>query len=330
VLAYYPPSTKRDGKFHRIQVKVTRPGLTVRSRRGYAAPKGNPAKTPRTGGMTPELFETLNSPIPVSGLTMRAFAAPFKGASPNASVLIGLEIAGRDVSLEPNNKVEISYMAIDAKQKVWGARTDSLTLNLRPESKARIAQSGFRILNRIDVPAGRYQLRIAARDSSKTTVGSIIYDLDVPDFYKQPVGVSGLTLTSLAGASMMTARPDDQLKQVLPAPPVALRTFPQNDEIALFAEVYDNSGKAPHKLDITTTVLSDEGKELFKNQETRDSSELQGAKGGFGYTARVPLNDIPPGMYVLHVEGRSRLGSGAAAGRDVQFRVVPAVRPPAQ
>ena len=35
VLAYYPPSDKRDGKFHRIEVKVNRPGSTVRSRRGY-------------------------------------------------------------------------------------------------------------------------------------------------------------------------------------------------------------------------------------------------------------------------------------------------------
>ena len=54
--------------------------------------------------------------------------------------------------------------------------------------------------------------------------------------------MSGLVLTSLGGASMPTARPDEQLKQVLPAPPVAARAFPQNDEIALFAEVYDNAG----------------------------------------------------------------------------------------
>ena len=41
VLAYYPPSTKRDGKFHRISVRVPgRQGLTVRNRRGYAAPRG--------------------------------------------------------------------------------------------------------------------------------------------------------------------------------------------------------------------------------------------------------------------------------------------------
>jgi len=180
----------------------------------------------------------------------------------------------------------------------------------------------------MDLPPGRYQLRIAARDSMKATLGTIIYDLDVPDFYKESIGLSGLTLTSLGGASMLTARPDDQLKEVLPAPPVAARTFAQNDELALFAEIYDNSGNAPHKVDIVTSVLTDEGRVLFKNEEVRDSSELQGAKGGFGYTARVPLSDIPPGSYVLNVEARSRLGQNTTVTRQVQFTIVSAERGP--
>jgi VWFA-related protein len=322
VLAYYPPTNKRDGKFHRIEVKVNRPGLRVRARRGYALPKGNPPKPAAAGGMTAELREAVNSPIPVSGLTMRVFAAPFKGAAPNASVLVGIELLGRDLTLETNNKVEISYVAIDSKQKTWGLRTDSLTMNLRPETKTRVEQTGFRVLNRMELPAGRYQVRVAARDAAKTNIGSIIYDLEVPDFYKDPFGISGLTLTSMSGAAMVTAKVDDQLKTVLPAPPIGQRAFPQNDEIALFAEVYDNAGKTPHKVDIVTTVTTDTGTVLFKNEEARDSSELQGAKGGYGYTTRVPLSDIPPGTYVLKVEGRSRLGDNQVAGREVQFTVV--------
>jgi VWFA-related protein len=326
VLAYYPPSTKRDGKFHKIDVKVNRPGLRVRSRRGYASPKGNPPKPASAGGMTAELREAINSPIPVSGLTLRVFAAPFKGAAPNASVLLGVELLGRDLSLATNNKVEISFLAIDAKQKVWGVRTDSLTMNLRPETKTRVEQTGFRVLNRMDLPAGRYQIRVAARDTEKTNIGSIIYDLDVPDFYKEPFGISGLTLTSLSGSAMVTAKADDQLKNALPAPPIGQRTFPQNDEIALFAEVYDNASGTPHKVDITTTVTTDEGTVMFKNEETRDSTELQGAKGGYGYTARIPLTELQPGTYVLKVEGRSRLGEGQVSAREVQFQVVPAAR----
>src|SRR4030095_11949531 len=40
VLGYYPPSNKRDGKFHKIEVQLKRPGLKVTARKGYAAPKG--------------------------------------------------------------------------------------------------------------------------------------------------------------------------------------------------------------------------------------------------------------------------------------------------
>jgi VWFA-related protein len=327
VLAYYPPSNKGDGKFHRIDVKVNRPGLTVRSRKGYALPKNKQApKQAKTGGMPPDIYEAMNSPLQVSGLTMRVFAAPFKGPQPNASVIVGVEMSGRDLSLEQNSKVEISFMAVDNKSKVFGARNDSLTLNLRPETKARVEQSGVRVLNRIELPPGRYQLRAAAKDSAKNALGSVIYDLEVPDFYKEQMSMSGVALTSLAGAAMMTARPDDQLKAVLPAPPVGLRTFPQNDELALFAEVYDNSGKTAHKVDIVTSVLTDEGKVVFKTDDVRDSSELSGAKGGFGYSTRVPLSEVPPGLYVLNVEARSRLGNNISATRQVQFRVVNAMR----
>jgi VWFA-related protein len=328
VLAYYPPSDKRDGKFHRIEVRVLdRPGLVVRSRRGYNAPRGKPAPVnTKTGGMPQDLFDAINSPLQVSGLTMRVFAAPFKGAQPNSSVLVGLELLGRDLSLETNSKVDISYMAIDAKAKVFGARTDSITMNLRPDTKSRVEQSGFRVLNRMELPPGRYQLRLAARDITKATIGSVIYDLDVPDFYKDKIAMSGLAITSLGGAAMMTARPDDVMKQVLPAPPVAARAFAQNDELAVFTEVYDNSGNAPHKVDITTSVLTDEGRVLYKNEESRDSSELQGAKGGYGYTSRVPLSEIVPGSYVLNVEARSRLGDSLSTKRQVQFTIVPATR----
>ena len=328
VLAYYPPTNKTDGKFHRIEVKVNRPGLTVRARRGYASPRGKQQtpKQTKTGGMPAEMFEALNSPLQVSGLTMRLFAAPFKGAQPNASVLVGIEMNGRDLSLGANSKVEVSFMAVDNKSKVFGARNDALTLNLRPESRARVEQTGVRVLNRVDLPPGRYQLRAAARDTEKNVLGSIVYDLEVPDFYKEPMSLSGITLTSLASGAMMTARPDEQLKTVLPAPPIGQRTFPQNDEIALFAEVYDNSGKAPHRVDIIASILTDEGKVIFKTEDERNSSELQGAKGGYGYTTRIPLSDVPPGSYVLNVEAKSRLGNDISARRQVQFQVIPASR----
>src|SRR3954465_12986184 len=81
VLAYYPPDA-RPGRFHKIDVRVTRSGLTVRARKGYVAPKKvEESKTTANSKSpsTPELREALDSPLPVSGLTMHVFAAPFKG-----------------------------------------------------------------------------------------------------------------------------------------------------------------------------------------------------------------------------------------------------------
>ena len=322
VLAYYPPDP-RPGRTHKIDVRLTRPGLTVRARKAYLTPKKvDPPKTTGNSPSTPELREALDSPLPVSGLTIHVFAAPFKGTAPNASVLFGVELRGRDMRVDPNSKILLSYIAIDANGKVKGGNTDSLTLtNLKPESKARIEQSGLRMLNRMDLPPGKYQLRVAAQDQSGGNVGAVQYDLEVPDYAKAPFSMSGLVLTSAAGSVFPTVKADEQLKPMMPGPPVALRAFPQNDEIALFTEVYDNAGATPHKVDIVTTVTTDEGKVLFKTEEMRDSTDLGGKRGGYGYASRVPLKDLALGSYVLKVEAKSRLGNTPPVARELQFTV---------
>ena len=324
VLAYYPPDP-RPGRAHKIDVRVTRPGLTVRARKAYLTPKKEKVeavKTTSNNPSTPELRDALDSPLPVAGLTMHVFAAPFKGVAPNASVLFGVEMRGRDMKVDPNTKILLSYIAIDANGKVRGGNTDALTLtNLQPGTKARIEQSGLRMLNRLDLPPGKYQLRVAAHEPGGGNVGSVQYDLDVPDFVKAPFAMSGLVLTSAASALFPTARADEQLKPMLPGPPVAIRSFPQNDEVVLFTEVYDNAGGTPHKVDITTTVTTFEGTVLFKTEEERDSADLGGKRGGYGYTTRIPMKDLALGSYVLKVEGKSRLKNVNPVARELQFTV---------
>jgi VWFA-related protein len=326
VLAYYPPDAK-PGRLHKIDVRMNRPGLTVRARRGYVTPKKTtPAAVNAKDVRTPEVREALDSPIPVSGLTMHVFASPFKGTAPNASVLLGVELRGRDLKLAPDDKIQLSYVAVDANGKIRGGNTDALTMsNLKPETKMRIEATGLRMLNRMELPPGRYQMRVAAHDSAGGTVGSVQVDLEVPDFAKVPFSISGVVMTSPFATQTPTVRPDEQLRSVLPAAPVALRAFPQNDEIALFAEVYDTAGATPHKVDITTTITTDEGKQLFKTNEERDSSDLGGKSGGYGFMTKIPLKDIAPGSYVLSVSARTRLGNATPVERQVRLTVTPPV-----
>ncbi len=322
VLAYYPASTKRDGKFHRIEVRTSRPGLRVRARRGYMAPRGSKPDLRMTGndGASPLVLEALNSPLPASGIGMRVFAAPFKGTAPAASVVLGIELRGRDLALKPNERVELSYVAVDASGRIRGGDTDYLTLALPPDTKARVEQNGLRILNRLELPPGRYQFRVAARNSSTGAIGAVSYDLEVPNFEQQTFSMSGLLLTSKTGTATLTARGDEQLMKLMPAPPVSLRTFPQDDDVVVFAEIYDRSGNAPHTVDIATTVRSVDGTLRLQYSDSRVSSEIQGSGGGYHHTARIPMGSLESGRYVLTIEARSRLGD--AASRHVPFEVI--------
>ena len=119
---------------------------------------------------------------------MHVFAAPFKGTAPNASVLLGVEMRGRDLQLAAERQ-GVDVVSGDGREgQGRGGNTDSVAMtNLRPETKARIEQSGMRMLNRIELPPGRYQIRVAAHDSAAETSGRFCYDLDVPDFHKSAV-----------------------------------------------------------------------------------------------------------------------------------------------
>ena len=131
VLAYYPPAAdSKPGKFHKIEVNVARPGVTIRARQGYATPNAKPAAAPANAGKatSPEIQNALESPLPLTGLTLHVFAAPFKGTPANASVFVLTEMSGRDLKLAPKSTVELSYRAVDAEGKIRGGDTQLVTL----------------------------------------------------------------------------------------------------------------------------------------------------------------------------------------------------------
>jgi hypothetical protein len=286
------------------------------------APRGKPAApaVAHNDGASAEVLEALNSPIPASGVGLRAFAVPFRSAARNASVVLGIELRGRDLPVQQGGRVELSYAAIDASSRTRGGDTEAFTVALPPDARSRVEQHGLQILNRLELPPGRYQFRIAARNVASGSVGALSYDLDVPDFHQLPLSMSGVLLTSMTGASGTTARGDPLLQKLMPAAPVSRRTFSRQEELLVFAEVYDQQGGLPHTVDIRSAVHALDGGELrFQNAEERSSQELQGESGTYPYRAQVPLAKLSAGRYVLTVEAVSRLGP--TASRQIPFEI---------
>ena len=328
LLGYYPSSDRRSGRFRKIEVRVKRPGLQVRSRSGYYEPRGRaPAQATRAAAsVAPAIADALASPIPTSGLPVKVFAAPFKGAAPNAAVAIAIEIDPRRLDFVEKDgtiteRLEVVYSALDVDGKVFPGSTHAVNLAMKPETFERVKARGFRVLSRMELPPGRYQLRVAAGNLTGK-VGSVLYDLDVPDFYKGALAMSGVALTARSAQEVVTIRPTDPLAGLLPGPPTAARDFAEGDVLALFTEFYENLPGAPaHALDFRAELRADGGRVVQSASDERSSSELNRGPGGYGFNAQLSLAGLEPGLYVLHVEGRSRQGATATVSRDIQIRI---------
>ena len=331
VLGYYPTNDRRDGRFRKIEVRVPgRPDAQIRARKGYIAARGRPAETKPTGpnDATPELRNAMTSPLPLSELPMAATAAVFKGPQPNGSVVVSTLIAGATLPLTEKdgmfrNNLELAVVAVDQKGKSFSAGRNTLDLNMKPDTAKRLRALGFRVISQIDLPPGHYTLRIGAREANTRKAGSVSYDLEVPDFKKDKLLMSSIAMTSAVSSLAPTARSKDPLQQLLPGPLSSYREFPQADEVAIFAEVYDNSGSKPHKVEISAVLKAEGGQTVFQTREERDSTELKGAGGGYGFAARIPLKDVAPGLYVLRVEAQSRLDDQPSVARETVIRVQP-------
>ncbi|MBN4048017.1 hypothetical protein JYU09_00375, partial [bacterium AH-315-O15] len=276
-------------------------------------------------GTSPALTAALGKPIPIGDLPLRVFAAPLRGRDDNASVLVALEIDGPSLKFEERDgrfaeSIEVSIVAVDERARTQGGDRQTFDLNLTPETHARVSSTGVRTLTQLDLPPGRYQIRVGVHETTGRTIGTVPYDLEVPDYSEMPFALSGVLLTSSAAELFATANQNADWEGLLPTPPVVRRTFSASETLTWFAEVYDDSSRAAHDITYTTTVQdATDGRTLVQSQDTR-RIEAGAGRQAQGFSTSFPLRDLNPGRYVLRVDASTTIG-GHTARRDVLFEV---------
>lgn len=344
MIGYYPPNHPRDGRFHRIEVRTKRPGLRVLARRGYASPRARDltnrerqrverdriARTKGSDQTSSELRAMLDSPIQQSGIGLDVQAAPFKGAGRNASVALAIEIDASRVQFAPpanngvfSNTVELSLYGINQQGKPLQGMRTALDLTLRPDTHTRVKQYGLRANPRIELPPGRYQLRIGVRESGAGEMGTVFHDVDVPDFTREPLSMSGLLVSAPSAQRVMTVQPDETVSKVLPGAPTTRRTFTTSDALALYAEIYAQAGQIAQRVDVTTKLISEAAREISVSRD-----ELSGAAAprekfaSYSFSKTLPLRDVAPGAYLLRVEAQRRGDPDRIVTRETAIQVV--------
>jgi VWFA-related protein len=335
VMGYYPPSSARDGRFHKIEVRVKRPGLRVSARRGYASPRGRTAserkrdeearrrreaRTAADNVTSAPLREALDTPLQQSGLSFSVQAAPFRHNQKEASIALAIEIDGDRFEFSPKdsgatftNNLELTFFGINQSGRAQRATRTELNLALRPESHQRVKTHGVRVNPRITLEPGRYQIRVGAREAVGGQIGTVFYDLQVPDFRKDPLMLSGLLLASSTQTSM-AALPDPAAPKMLPAPATSRRTFAQAETLTVFAEIYDNgSRQQPRQIDTSATLTSESGQEVFNSKDLLTNPATSLGWTAYGWTSAIPLKSVAPGRYRLRLEAKLRGNSGSAA-----------------
>ena len=329
VLGFSSSNERRDGRYRKLEVRMKRPGLMVRGRAGYMAPLRNerpPAPPKPSANVSVAVAEALRSTVATNGLPVRVFAAPFKGSSRAATVVVAVEVDASQLGLVEKDgthvgALEISYFSVDMKNKFYPGQTHTARLTLRPDTYEQVTKTGIRLLFETTLAPGRYQMRIAA-GNREAKAGSVVYDLDVPDFTKDPLAMSGVTIGSTATSRIMTMNSKSPFVAALPGNITSTRVFDAGDMLGLYAEVYKTlKGAAPHTVGLTAELRADGGTTVRAVSDERSSSELQGKRGGYGFSAQLPLNDVAPGIYVVHVEARVNAGNRPTVAKDIQIRI---------
>jgi hypothetical protein len=327
MVGYQSNNRRTDGAYRRLAVRVRRAGLQVRSRAGYVASRGGkPEGLPLNASAEPSavLRDALNAPLPIAAVPLRMFAAPFRGVT-DESVAIGIEMdAGAFRFTQKNglyvDRIEVAVVALDRAGKVKTGDRQTLQLQLKPETYAGVQAHGLRALFRLNLPPGAYQLRAVVNDAGSGAAGTAFYDLDVPEFHKAPLSLSGLAIAAPRSAATPTPRLDPVFQSALPSAPTGVRTFYPDETLSVLFEVY-RQASAGSPIDVLTTVRDTAGTVVFRSADRVTGEKLQGGDAGFGYTVNVPLTGMAPGAYTLRVEAHSQRPGDPAPVRDVRFSI---------
>ncbi|HXK12477.1 MAG TPA: VWA domain-containing protein [Vicinamibacteria bacterium] len=310
LLGYPPTNRAADGRFRKIQVKVARPGLTVRARRGYYAPGRDDRKAPAET-RDAAIQRALDAPFDLADVPLRAIADVFAEKEPGkAEVRLTVEADVHGFAFA--QKGDAAQDALEFLLLVARRDTGEFTrfdqqfeMSLRPESRARYERDGFPIVREVALAPGPYQARVVARDRNGGRVGSLVHDFEVPE-------LGGLRVSSLA----LTDRLAEPKGGGPPAPePTARRQFAPTGVLHCRFEVYGAgrdgvTGQA--KVTAGFSIRRSDGRFLAAMPET----QLQPAPdGSLSRSLGVPLDGAPPGRYETIV-----VVTDLAAGRSAEAR----------
>ena len=291
----YTSAVTTDGKFHKINVRVKRPGLQVRSRPGYmalSAAEAERALAPKKPGPPPAVTEALGT-LAVSAQQRRNLIRSWIGMSPGADGKTKISFVWNPAPAVPGVRRET---AGDACRCSRAARTRICTIARRHLRPGRVE---------FEVPPGPIELEIAVEDASAE-----VLDRETRKTHRAEPGPRA-DVQHARGLPRRARCPNGRRSPPIP------RRFPSSNASSgapiacSCAWRAQSAGGTPV---LTARMLNREGGEM--STLARDTRRIRRAESH----RRSALAALPPGEFLIEVIAKD---GPEQASTLVAFRVTP-------
>ncbi len=316
LIGYNPTNTNTDGTLRRIDVKVNRPDVDVRTKSGYVAPKpGDAAPTTVNGTLAKAVAE----PVPVRDLPLRATVAPFAiPGGRNAAVVIALGVRQPVPESAATGRVtvttELRTSAYTTEGDLRGSQRHTAKVVLRAGAQG---DADYEALSRIDLPPGRYRLRLAAYHAAAGKTGTVQVDVVVPDFNRDAASMSGVVLGATPGRP---SAPRDLFRDILPLVPTAQRSFVAKDQVTALFDLYQNAGQTMVPAQVAIRIVDGVGAALITDSRTIGIDRFVAAQTQKEAPAAAPVIGGTKSIPTISLQPRS-VGSSPVRAAEFQYRV---------
>ena len=326
LLGYVPPESTfspSNPRFHPLAVRVKRPGLRVRSRRGFI---GRPTRTAAASTPANRMIAAVTSPFAGGEITMRLSSFFGRSADVGPVVQSVMHVDARDLAFTEGAGRHAARSARsagdDVRRQRPGRRSAQPPLHGAPDGRA--SRAGARDRLRLQhAHAGKAARALsAARRAARRWRGS--HRLGQPVHRRARSGKRQLTLSSLFIQGLGAGGTTDGAVEVTdPDATLAVRRFRRSALTAYVCYAYnvvrDSSGKP--RVESALRLLRD-GVEVFRSgpqpaHASTDPSELP-----VGGTLRLGPA-ITPGSYLLELTVTDRGAKNPRrATRTIDFEVI--------
>jgi VWFA-related protein len=302
LIGYRPTETTFDRSFHKISVRLKRPGLTVRTRSGFYGMTDEDTR-PMQLTSHDRLNMALMSPLGASDIEVH-LTALFAAAPKAGSLLRSLiHFSARDLEFtrEPGGgqtaTLNLSAIVFGDNGNVIEQVTETRSVRVNDKDLDRLRADG--LVYQFDVPLrkpGAYQFRVAVRDANSSQIGTARQFVEVPDLKKNVMVMSGITVSTEAHAN--SGNPSaSELRNA------AIRRFPQGSNLWFGYIIYNaRTPKANAGASLTAqSRIFQDGKIVYTGEpqpiDLSGQSDLKQIPAGGG----VKLGLLPIGEYQLQI-----------------------------